>query len=76
MLNFNFSDGDVLLFCCPNKDDNIRIEMENKFLDIKNGAIIISLIHSFNNKNDFYLITSRMVRSTWGETPMYIYKRI
>ena len=40
MLNFNFSDGDVLLFCCPNKDDNIRIEMENKFLDIKNGAIV------------------------------------
>ena len=76
MLNFNFSDGDVLLFCCPNKDDNIRMEMENKFLDLKNGAIIISLIHSFNNKNDFHLITSRMVRSTWGETPMYIYKRV
>ena len=75
MLDFDVADGDVLLFCCPNKDDKIRFEMEKKFLALKSGSIIISLIHSFANKTDFLLVTSRMVRSAWGETPMMVYKR-
>ena len=75
MLDFDISDGDIILFCCPNKDDKIRFKMEEKFLTLKSNSVIISLIHSFNNKTDFSLITSRMVKSTWGETPMAIYKK-
>ena len=75
MLDFDIADGDVILFCCPNKDDEIRSEMEKKFLTLKSNSIIISLIHSFANKIDFSLITTRMVKSTWGETPMMIYRR-
>lgn len=75
ILEFDISDGDVILFCCPNKDEKIRFEMEKKFLTLKSNSIIISLIHSFSNKTDFSLITSRMVRSTWGETLMMIYRK-
>lgn len=75
MLDFDIADGDILLFCCPNKDDQIRFEMEKKFSTLKSNSIVISLIHSFTNKVDFSLLTSRMVRSAWGETPMLIYKR-
>ncbi len=75
MLDFDISDGDIILFCYPNKDDKIRFKMEEKFLTLKSNSVIISLIHSFNNKTDFSLITSRMVKSTWGETPMAIYKK-
>lgn len=75
ILDCNISDGDVLLFCCPNKDENIRYKMEEKFMDLKSGSIVLSLIHVFKDKKNFELITSRIVRTAWGETQMMIYRK-
>lgn len=75
ILDYDISDGDVLLFCCPNKDENIRYMMEEKFISLKSNAIILSLIHIFKNNKNFELLTSRIVRTAWGETPMMIYKK-
>ena len=70
----DISKADVVYFSCPTKNDELRTKMEEKFTkDLKSGTLIFSLIHVFNNKTDFELITARMVRSAWGETPMMIY---
>lgn len=75
LLDYDISDGDILLFCCPNKDGNIRYKMEEKFMGLKSGSIILSLIHVFQDKKNFELTTSRIVKTAWGETPMMIYRR-
>ncbi|MDR2777929.1 MAG: hypothetical protein LBB13_00265 [Rickettsiales bacterium] len=75
LLHFDISDGDLLLFCCPNEDEKIRFKMEEIFLTLKAGAIILSLIHVFKNTDDFFLLDSRIVRTTWGEAPLRIYER-
>ena len=76
MLNVDISDADIIYFSCPSKDDNFRYAMEEKFKNtLKSRTIIMSLIHVFKNKTDFDIITSRMVRSAWGQTPMVIYKK-
>ncbi|MDR2777769.1 MAG: hypothetical protein LBB24_03300 [Rickettsiales bacterium] len=76
ILDFDLTDGDVLLFCCPNRDEGIRLEMEKKFLTLKNGAIIFSLIHVFKNTENFHPLDSRMVRMAWGQTPLTVYERV
>lgn len=74
-LNVDFSDADMALFCCPTKDEKLRYEMENKFKNLKNGSIIISLIHKFKNEMDFELLNAKLVKTAWGETPLFTYKR-
>ena len=76
ILNVDFSDADIVLFCCPTKDENIRKQMEKKFKILKKGAIIMSLIHKFENEDDFELLNAKLVRVAWGETPLMIYKKI
>ena len=76
ILNVDFSDADVVLFCCPTKDEQLRTQMENKFKTLKNGTIIISLIHKFSNEKDFELLNAKLVKVAWGETPLFIYKRL
>ncbi|MDR1498696.1 MAG: hypothetical protein LBS34_00205 [Rickettsiales bacterium] len=76
ILDINIGDGDVILFCCPNKDDKIRSAMEQKFQTLRPGALVLSLLHVFEDKKHFKLLTSRMVRSAWGETPMMFYVKI
>lgn len=73
ILNVDISNADVILFCCPNKDENIRNKMEEKFKTLKSGTVIFSLIHVFKNKNDFKMLSAKIVRSAWGETPLMIY---
>lgn len=74
MLYTDISDADIIYFSCPTKNDELRSKMEEKFAkELKSGTLIFSLIHAFSNKIDFELITARMVRSAWGETPMMIY---
>lgn len=75
ILNVDFSDADIVLFCCPTKDENLRTEMENNFKSLKSGSIIISLIHKFENENNFELLNAKLVRVAWGETPLMIYRR-
>jgi hypothetical protein len=75
ILDFDLSDGDVLLFCCPNKKEEIRAEMEEKFLGLKKGAIVLSLIHVFKDSENFHPLDSRMVRTAWGQTPLTIYEK-
>ncbi len=76
ILNINISDADLVLFCCPNKDENLRSKMEEIFKTLKKGAVILSLIHIIQNKKDFEMLAAKMVRSAWGETPMMFYKKI
>ncbi|MDR1494734.1 MAG: hypothetical protein LBI29_01705 [Rickettsiales bacterium] len=76
ILDFDLSDGEVLLFCCPNSDGEIRAKMEEKFLNLKKGAIVLSLIHVFKDMKNFSLLDSQMVRMTWGQTPLMIYQRL
>ena len=76
ILNVNFSDADIILFCCPTKNEELRSKMENRFKILKNGAIIMSLIHRFENEKDFELLDAKLVRVAWGETPLFIYKRL
>jgi len=76
ILNVDFSDADVLLFCCPTKDETIRKKMEEKFTMLKAGSIIMSLIHVIEDKNNFELLNAKLVRVAWGETPLMIYRRI
>lgn len=73
ILNVDISDADIVLFCCPNKDEALRLKMEEKFKTLKNGTVILSLIHVIQNKEDFDLLAAKMVRSAWGETPMMFY---
>lgn len=73
ILNVNFSDADIILFCCPTKDENLRKEMEKKFKSLKKGTIIMSLIHKIENENDFELLNAKLVRVAWGETPLMVY---
>lgn len=75
ILNVNFSDADIILFCCPTKDENIREKIEEKFKNLKSGTIIMSLIHKFKNEKDFELLNAKLVRVAWGETPLMIYIR-
>lgn len=76
ILNVNFSDADILLFCCPTKDEELRKKMEIKFKELKKGAIILSLIHKIENNKDFELLNAKLVKVAWGETPLMIYKKI
>lgn len=76
ILNVNFSDADIVLFCCPTKDEDMRRKMENKFKSLKKGAVIMSLIHKFENESDFELLNAKLVKVAWGVTPLMIYKRI
>ena len=56
--------------------ENIRKQMEKKFKILKKGAIIMSLIHKFENEDDFELLNAKLVRVAWGETPLMVYKKI
>ena len=76
ILNVNFSDADIVLFCCPTKDEKLRVKMEDKFKILKSGAIVMSLIHKFENEKDFELLDAKLVRVAWGETPLFVYKRL
>ncbi|GMO57919.1 MAG: methyltransferase [Rickettsiales bacterium] len=73
ILDADFSNADIVLFCCPTKDEKLRNEMEKKFLNLKSGAVIMSLIHKFNNENDFELLDCKLVKVAWGETPLFTY---
>lgn len=73
ILNVNFSDADLILFCCPTKDEKLRKKMEEKFNILKKGSIILSLIHKFENNKNFELLNAKMVRVAWGETPLFTY---
>jgi SAM-dependent methyltransferase len=75
MLDFDLTEGEVLLFCCPSSEEGIRAEMEEKFLGLKKGAVILSLIHVFKDRENFSLLDSRMVRMGWGPTPLMVYRR-
>ncbi len=75
ILNVNISEADIILFCCPNKDEKLRLEMEEKFKTLKKGTIILSLIHIIQNKKDFNMLAAKIVRSAWGETPMIFYEK-
>ncbi|MDR2526381.1 MAG: hypothetical protein LBC92_00705 [Rickettsiales bacterium] len=75
MLDVDILDADLVLFCCPTKDENIRAQMEKKFKTLKSNSIILSLIHIFNNKDDFELLDAKSVKVAWGETPLFIYKK-
>lgn len=76
IVNVDFSDADIVLFCCPTKDEDLRFAMEKKFLSLKSGAIILSLIHNFKNNKDFEILNVKMVRADWGETPLIVYKKL
>jgi SAM-dependent methyltransferase len=75
ILHFDISDGDLLLFCCPNGDEKMRFRMEEKFLSLKRGAAIFSLIHVFKNTSDFTLVDLKIVKTAWGKTTLRIYER-
>ncbi|MDR3289794.1 MAG: hypothetical protein LBT02_00735 [Rickettsiales bacterium] len=76
ILNINVVDADIVLFCCPTKDEKLRYEMEKKFITLKSGSVILSLIHKFKNEKDFELIDAKLVKVAWGETPLFIYEKI
>jgi SAM-dependent methyltransferase len=76
ILNVDFSDADIVLFCCPTKDDKLRSAMEKKFKILKSNTIILSLIHKFTNSKDFELLNYKSVKADWGETPLFTYKRL
>ncbi|MDR1425682.1 MAG: hypothetical protein LBI70_01660 [Rickettsiales bacterium] len=76
ILDFNIGDGDVLFFCCPNREQKIMQEMEKKFLDTKRGALIFSLIHAFEDDRNFNMLDSSMVKTTWGQAPLRVYERV
>lgn len=75
IMNVDFSDADIVLFCCPTKDENLRFAIEEKFLSLKSGAVILSLIHKFKNDKDFEVLNVKMVKVAWGDTPLIVYKR-
>ncbi len=76
ILNAEISDADVIYFSCPTKNDELRYRIEEKFSkELKSGTLIFSLIHNFKDLINFELVTARMVRSAWGETPMMIYRK-
>lgn len=75
MLNYDFSDGDVIFFCCPNKDEAIRQKMAKKMLSLRSDTVIFSFVSVFGDRNNFELLNSRMVRMAWGEAPLLIYRR-
>lgn len=76
ILDAKIDDADIIYFSCPTKDDKLRYKMEEKFSkELKSGTLIFSLIHNFKDLINFELITARMVRSAWGETPMMIYRK-
>ena len=76
MLNVDFYDADLLLFCCPTKDEKLRNQMEEKFVKLKSGAIILSLIHKFADNKNFELLNVKTVKVAWGDTPLFIYKKL
>ena len=73
ILNIDFSDADLILFCCPTKNEEIRRQIEHKFDNLKKGTIILSLIHKFDNSNSFELLNAKLVKVVWGETPLFTY---
>lgn len=75
MLAVDFSRADLVLFCCPTKDPDMRSTMEKKFNSLKSGSIILSLIHQFSDHANFKLLDSKFVKVAWGETPLMIYQK-
>ena len=53
---------DLILFCCPTKNEEIRRQIEYKFDNLKKGTIILSLIHKFDNSNTFELLNAKLVK--------------
>lgn len=75
MLTVDFSEADLILFCCPTKDESLRLAVEHKCRNLKTGAIILSLIHQFQDMENFALLDESMAKVAWGETPLRIYQR-
>jgi SAM-dependent methyltransferase len=73
ILNIDICEADIVLFCCPTKDENLRFKMEEKFKTLKKGSIIISLIHNFKDDKNFELLNAKLVKIAWGETPLLTY---
>lgn len=74
LLNINLSDAETILFCCPNTNEDILLEIENKLKkELKKNTLIMSLIYSFKDTNFFSLIDRRSVKSGWGNTLMNTY---
>lgn len=76
LIEQNFSDADIIYFSCPTKNEDLMNQIEKKIVDnLKTDTIIFSLIHVFNDKNNFELLSAKIVQSAWGETPMLIYRK-
>ncbi len=76
ILNIDITAADIVYFHCPSIDETYRNLMEKKMeTELKNGAIVLSLIHVFHNKDKFELITDMMVKTAWGQAPMMIYRK-
>lgn len=72
ILNVDFSEADVILFCCPTKDEHLRNEMEAKFENLKKDTLILSLIHQIKSPH-FELLDHKLVKVAWGETHLFSY---
>jgi SAM-dependent methyltransferase len=75
ILNVDISEADIVLFCCPTKDENLRYKMEEKFKTLKKNSIILSLIHKFKDNDNFELLNFKDVKVAWGETPLFTYRK-
>jgi hypothetical protein len=71
-LNVDFSDADIILFCCPTKNEKLREKMEQKFKMLKKDTLILSLIHQIK-LDEFELLDHKLVKVVWGETHLFSY---
>jgi SAM-dependent methyltransferase len=74
ILDVELSAADIVFFHCPNTDENILEEMEEKFIkELHSGTLILSLIYPFQNSEFFETLEKQTVRVAWGKTQMNIY---
>jgi SAM-dependent methyltransferase len=74
-LNHDFSDADVIYANHPTKDAAIQTALEEKFQNLKEGAIVIYVIHSLENRKNFRFLGTRRVKFSWGEATCYYYRK-
>ena len=77
-LDHNFSNADIVFANHPVRLEYIDIlqNLEDKFQQLKKGAIVIYTIRSLENKQNFETILNQQFQFGWGKGTIFAYRKI
>jgi hypothetical protein len=74
-IDHDIRDGDVFFINHPTTDPVIIKKLEDKLQTLRKGSIVLCVIRSLENDNNFAKLGSRLFKFSWGDSTVHFYKK-